>query len=119
MKTKYWLFLLTGILTVSLGLSMIVLLPHDRAVSAEIYSGGRLLRTIFLDKDQEFTVEAPQGGYNTILIRGGKIAVTDADCPDGVCMGQGFRNGGPPIVCLPNRLEIRFVEPQAVDAAVG
>ena len=119
MKTKYWAVLLAGVLGVSLGLSFLVLLPRGEAVSAEIYSGGKLLRTVSLSADQEFTVETPRGGHNTVTVKGGKIAVTDADCPDHYCMDRGFRNSGPGIVCLPNRLVIRFVEETDVDAAVG
>ena len=119
MKTKYWIALLAGVLAVSLGLSFLVLLPRGEAVSAEIYSGGELIRTVSLSADQEFTVETPQGGRNTVTVKDGKIAVTDADCPDHYCMDRGFRNSGPGIVCLPNRLVIRFVEETGVDAAVG
>ena len=119
MKTKYWIGILAGILAVSLGLSALVLLPRGSAASAEIYSGGTLLRTVSLRIDQEFTVETPQGGHNTVTVKDGIIAVTDADCPDHYCMDRGFRNSGPGIVCLPNRLVIRFVEETDVDAAVG
>ena len=119
MKTKYWAVLLAGVLAVSLGLSFLVLLPRGEAVSAEIYSGGELIRTVSLSTDQEFTVETPQGGRNTVTVKDGKIAVTDADCPDHYCMDRGFRNSGPGIVCLPNRLVIRFVEETGIDAAVG
>lgn len=119
MKTKYWAALLAGILAVSLGLSFLVLLPRGEAVSAEIYSGGKLLRTVSLHVDQEYTVETPQGGHNTVTVKDGKIAVTDADCPDHYCMARGFCAAGPEIVCLPNRLVIRFVEETDVDAAVG
>ena len=119
MKTKYWIGILAGILAVSLGLSVLVLLPRSGAASAEIYSGGTLLRTVSLRIDQEFTVETPQGGRNTVTVRDGKIAVTDADCPDHYCMARGFCAAGPEIVCLPNRLVIQFVGKSDVDAAVG
>ena len=119
MKTKYWIALLAGVLAVSLGLSFLVLLPRGEAVSAEIYSGGELIRTVSLSTDQEFTVETPRGGHNTVTVKGGKIAVTDADCPDHYCMARGFCASGPEIVCLPNRLVIQFVGKTEIDAAVG
>ena len=119
MKTKYWALLLAGVLVVSLGLSFLLLIPRDTADSAEIYSDGKLLRTVSLSTDQEFTVQTPQGGHNTVTVKNGKIAVTDADCPDHYCMARGFCAAGPGIVCLPNRLVIRFVEETDVDAAVG
>lgn len=119
MKTRYWVLLLAAVLAVSLGLSCLLLMSRTDAAWAEIYSGGQLLRTVSLGADQAFTVETPQGGHNTVTVKDGKIAVTDADCPDGYCMARGFQGSGPAIVCLPNRLVIRFVEETDVDAVVG
>ena len=48
----------------------------------------------------------------------GKIAVTAASCPDADCVRCGPQNSGPPIVCLPNRVSIRFSENGEVDGAV-
>jgi hypothetical protein len=58
-------------------------------------------------------------GSNTISVKDGKIAVTQADCPDHYCMDRGFCDGGAQIVCLPNRLVIKFVAPQEIDGVVG
>ena len=119
MKTKYWALLLAGVLVVSLGLSFLLLIPRNTADSAEIYSGGKLLRTVSLSTDQEFTVQTPQGGHNTVTVKNGKIAVTDADCPDHYCMKRGFQASGTDIVCLPNKLVIHFLPAHTVDAAAG
>ena len=77
--------------------------------SAEIYLDGRLIRTVKLSEEQEFLVEIPGGGHNTVTVRGGKIAVTEADCPDKVCVRTGFQSGRIPVICLPHRLEIRVI----------
>ena len=58
-------------------------------------------------------------GSNRIEVRDGKIAVTEANCPDHHCINRGFCSGGVQIVCLPNRLVIKFVGEQTVDAVVG
>ena len=49
----------------------------------------------------------------------GKIAVTEATCPDHYCMKRGFCASGMDIVCLPNKLVIHFIGEQTVDAAAG
>lgn len=78
--------------------------PH-----AEIYSEGRLVRTVRLTDETRFTVSC-DSGYNTISVNNGKISVTDADCPDKVCINTGsISNGGVPIICLPHKLEIKIV----------
>ena len=107
-----------GVLALSLGLSLWLLWPGQPADRAEIWSGGELKYTLELSKDTEVTVQT-QRGTNTITVRDGKIAVTAADCPDHYCMERGYRNGGGQIVCLPNRLVIKFVGSQSVDGVAG
>ncbi len=120
MKTKYWVigFVLLAIVCL---VAMLPLIDPKPASSAEIYIDGTLYKTVSLSEDQEFSVE----GHNTITVRDGAIAVTDADCPDKYCIKRGFRSGGADIVCLPNRVVIHFVadpaadSPDAVDSVVG
>ena len=114
MKTKYWIFLLAGLLVVCLALSL-PLLSGESSRFAEISSDGKPIKTVDLLADQQFTVESA-GGYNVVTVKDGKIAVTEASCPDHYCMDRGYCNGGAQIVCLPNRLIIRFTGGQTVDA---
>ena len=79
---------------------------------------GKLVKTVLLSVDQSFAVEGPQG-TNVITVADGKIAVTEADCPDHYCMKRGYCSGGTAIVCLPNKLVIEFSAQQEVDGAVG
>ena len=119
MKTKTWIILLALLLLLSIGLSIPLLLPGEDAAFASIRSQGRLIRTVDLSIDQEFAVDAPNGGRNVITVKDGRIAVTDATCPDHYCMHRGFCSGGTQIVCLPNQLTIAFEGPQEVDGIVG
>lgn len=77
-----------------------------------IYQDGLLLQTIPLDQVQEtyaFSLEATDGGSNTIEISPGGIAITQADCPDQICVRQGrITNSLLPITCLPHRLVIEL-----------
>ena len=119
MKTKYWIWILCGLLALCLGLSAVVLLPGEDAAFAEITSGGEKIRTVDLRIDQVFTVTAPQGGHNVVTVKDGKIGVTEADCPDHYCMARGMLSKGAQIVCLPNRLVITFVSQPEIDSVVG
>ena len=118
MKTKIWIIAIALLLVVSIGLSVWLLLPGEGMERAEIWSDGKLLFTVDLRMDQEKTVST-QYGTNVITVKDGKIAVTQADCPDHYCMNRGFCDSGVQIVCLPNRLVIRFVGEQEVDGVVG
>lgn len=117
MKSKSWALLLAALLAGSLGLTLLFA-PGEQGVQAQILSDGVILRTVELRKDQQFTVTAPEGGRNVITVRNGRLAVTEASCPDHICMEMGFRSSGQ-IVCLPNRLVIRFLGQTPADAVTG
>lgn len=78
---------------------------------AKIYSNGQLVREIDLElvtEPYQFIIES-ETGSNTVYVEKGAISVTDADCPDKVCIKTGSISGGiTPIICVPNRLEIRI-----------
>ena len=118
-KTGKWIALIGLVLVLCVGLSVWFLMPRTASTHAQILSDGQILRTCDLRLDQEFTVPSPNGGSNVITIRDGRIAVTEATCPDHYCMKRGFCDSGVDIVCLPNRLVIRFVGVQDIDAVIG
>ena len=118
MKTKYWIAILAAILVISVFASMTLFMPGKESSWAQVSTDGNVDRMVNLLVDQQFTVPCP-GGYNTVTVRDGKIAVTEATCPDHYCMMRGFCDSGTEIVCLPNKISIRFVVQQEIDAIVG
>jgi len=118
MKSRFWLLILAALLLVCVALSLWLLWPAGPAAQAEIWSDGVLVKTVSLTTDDTFPVESKYG-TNTVTVRNGKIAVTQASCPDHYCMERGFCDSGVQIVCLPNRLVIKFVGEQPVDGVVG
>lgn len=118
MKTKIWILLIALLLLISVGSSLWLLWPRADAAFVEVWSDGKMLYELDLRVDRQITVEG-ESGTNVITVQGGKIAVTVADCPDRYCMDRGFCAGGAQIVCLPNRLVIKFVGKAEIDAVVG
>ena len=119
MKTKYWIIALGALLALCVGLSIPVLMPGKASSHAEILSEGTVIRTVDLARDQQMIITNSKGGVNTVTVQDGKIAVTEASCPDHYCMHRGFCDGGSQIVCLPNLLIIRFTDVQEIDFVVG
>ena len=117
MKTKYWLLLFGTLLLLGVVLTA-VLFTGSSSTRAEIWSDGKLVKTVNLGIDQTFTVDA-ETGSKTIEVKDGAIRVMEADCPDHICMERGACSGGAPIVCLPNRLVIRFAGAAEPDASAG
>lgn len=80
---------------------------------------GVVLRRIELDRvtaAESFSVDCPDGGYNIVEVRPGGIRVLEADCPDRICVEQGWlTDSSAPIVCLPHRLVIRLAGETATD----
>ena len=105
--------------------AFLLLRPKDTAHPvAQITLDGEVVREIDLDGVEEpwsFTVEGKTGLTNTILVEHGRIRVDHADCPDQICVNQGFiSDGATPIVCLPNKLIIQIAGGgEALDAAAG
>ncbi len=112
LKTRVWVALLTAAALV-FGLWSVLLLSGKRGSAvAEIVRDGEVIREIDLFRVTEaysFAVEGPEGGTNTILVQPGRICVAEADCPDQICVRQGWlTDQATPVVCLPHRLMIRL-----------
>ena len=90
---------------------------------ARITVNGTIVNEIVLDSVENpysFTLEGPGGFSNTVLVEQGRICVSEAGCPDQVCVQQGFiADGTVPIVCLPNKLIIEISGGGGLDAATG
>ena len=119
MKTRFWILLLGGVFLLSLMGSFLLLRDQPDASQAQIISGGKVVKTVNLRENQQLTIPSENGGENIITVCDGKIAVTEATCPDHYCMKRGFCASGTDIVCLPNKLVIHFIGAQTVDAAAG
>ena len=48
---------------------------------------------------------------NVLVIKDGNVCISNADCPDGLCVKQGtISKANESIICLPNKLVVRIVE---------
>ncbi|MCL2071364.1 MAG: NusG domain II-containing protein [Oscillospiraceae bacterium] len=83
---------------------------------AQIYQNGELLHNkVPLLQNQDF----PLNG-NLVQVRNGKIGITEASCPDKICVKTGFVNGVIPVICLPNRVEVRIANHKSdIDGITG
>lgn len=96
----------------------------EDTVVAVIKQGNTEIKRIDLfsvSEPYEFEVTDEKGGRNTIRAERGKIAVIDADCPDKLCVKQGYiDNGAVPVVCLPHKLSITITGgKEEIDAVAG
>ncbi len=93
----------------------------DRIFYADIYQNGTLLQSISLSQVTEeysFVITGEQGCTNKITVSPCRIGITEASCPDRLCVHRGFISTSIlPITCLPNRLviQIRMEETSDID----
>ena len=77
---------------------------RDTGIGAQavVTVDGREIGRYPLRKSGTFSLN---GGTNILVVENGEAWVSEADCPDKVCMGMGkISRNGEFIACLPNRL---------------
>ena len=120
--------ILTGVLLAVVLLSAGVLvwrkLNPQSARIAKITQKGQVLEEIDLSQVKDsysFVIEGEDGALNTVLVEPGRICISEASCPDQVCVHQGWiDDASEPIVCLPNQVIIQITGGGSqVDAAAG
>lgn len=118
-KTTILLVIALLIFINSLIFCWLVLRPAG-ATEVEIVQDGTVLYRFDLAEIQNQTITVTYNGRsNTIQIQDSKICVTEAECPDHTCVHMGWlQSKAMPIICLPNRLVIRYAEGNDVDAAL-
>ena len=110
-SSRFWGAVLAVLMALATIAGLLIWLFGRGGTVARVYLDGELVRSIDLARVEEgytFTVES-SAGTNTIQVEPGRIRVSRADCPDQVCVGQGWiSTSAAPIVCLPHRLVIEI-----------
>ena len=113
---KFWIIILAAVLLLSLITAFA--LRQTPANIAHITLDGEVIEVINLSAVSEpyaINVEC-EAGTNVISVENGRICISEADCPDGACLRQGWISGGAtPIVCLPHKLIIELVRSENPD----
>lgn len=107
---------LLGIILIGVAVcSSLWIITRDRAhtdMIADIYQNGERIQSIPLTAVTDtysFTITGEHGAENTVEIHQGSIGIIAANCPDKLCVHQGFiTDSRLPITCLPNRLVIQL-----------
>lgn len=115
-KTKIWIAVLLSVVLLGL-LGFFTLSRLGGGTIAVITVDGQEYERIDLSRVTEsYDIEIDtKYGHNTVHVEPGRIAVTQANCPDGICVAQGaIDRGGVPIICMPHRLVVK-IEGSGID----
>ena len=111
--------LAAAVLAVALGVAVLLWVLPKTGTAAEITVDGVTVATLPLNTDTTYTVKGV-GGHNTVVVCGGKVTVTDANCPDKICVRhRAVSRAGESIICLPHRVVVTVIGTnEAVDGEV-
>ena len=122
MKIKVILLLLLAAVAASAAFLLLRGGEKDHPV-ARITRHGTVVEEIDLDKvDRPYTLTLEdEHGRNVVQVEKGRIRISQADCPDQVCVNRGWISDGTvPIICLPHKLMIEIVGGEgALDGGAG
>ncbi len=109
-KLKKDIILLLGIILAAFLLWLILyLLNKDASAMVTVYQNGHEIGKYPLGKEQTISIPYGEDGYNLLFISGGEASISDADCPDGLCVRQrAVDRNGESIICLPHKLVIQI-----------
>ncbi|GFI15433.1 MAG: NusG domain II-containing protein [Lachnospiraceae bacterium] len=109
-KLKKDIILLLGIILAAFLLWLIpYLLNKDASAMVTVYQNGHEIGKYPLGKEQTLSIPYGEDGYNLLFISGGEASISDADCPDGLCVRQrAVDRNGESIICLPHKLVIQI-----------
>lgn len=126
LSNRFWIFLLGGILLISLAAAAYFFLREGSGSEAVVVLDGQEIQRIDLSKVEEpytFPVTGRSGHTNVVEVAPGKVRIQSADCPDQTCVHQGWiESSAGLLVCLPNSLVIGVSEGDGsslIDGVVG
>lgn len=106
-KRNTILFFLLLVILIMIGFLIQKFFFGKSGTRAIIEQNGETIAELDLSKNTELVLNDGNGGSNTITVNNGQISVTDANCPDLVCVRTGaISQTGEVIACLPHKLII-------------
>ena len=101
------IILICALLLLALAVWGVLHLTRERGGEAVVTVDGQLAATIPLSVDVSLPVGEGKGFLNVVEVSGGRVRVVEADCPDRLCVRQGWiAYDGESIVCLPHKLVV-------------
>ncbi len=89
-------------------IALLVWLHREPGAQVRVLVDNEETAVFSLSEDTEYEIRSPYG-VNRLEISGGRARLTDADCPDRLCVKQGaVRYAGDSIICLPHRVVVEI-----------
>ena len=114
------LYLIIGCLLAAMICCGLWLLLRQDGAEVIVEQNGRETARYALTEDRTVYIEGERG-YNLLVIENGEAWLSEADCPNLLCVKTGkIRYAGQSIVCLPHKLAVRIAGgASSLDAVTG
>lgn len=108
-QKKNDLILIAGILIIAVAAMAAAFYFHTPGEQVVVTVDGEVYGTYALNEDQTIQIDTEYGS-NTLTIQDGKADMTDADCPDLICVKESPLEDDTPrtIVCLPHKVIVEI-----------
>ena len=109
-KIRKDIILLAGILLSAFLLWIVPYLMNKNTPEVvKVIQDGHEIAAYSLLEDRIESIPYGDENYNLLLISNGQVSVSDADCPDKLCVHQhSISRNGESIICLPHKLVIQI-----------
>ena len=109
-STKFWLVVI-GLLLAA-GIIGLFFVQSQQKAGAQVVIDwqGETVETLPLTENRTLRYERDDGQYNIVVIENGAVRVSEASCPDQVCVRhKPTDQTADPIVCLSNDLVVKVM----------
>ncbi len=100
------------IIIIALGIMAMIFIKHNgkSGHKVQISIDGQLVEQLSINEETTYKVDTEQG-ENIVIIENGQVQVSEADCPDKICVNHSpIKNVGEVIICLPHKLVVEVVQ---------
>lgn len=105
------LILLGGILFLAIiSFCLYTAFYHKAGKTVQVSIDGKVTKEFPLNKNTRYTIHSKKNGRNILQIKNGYASISDANCPDQLCVHQKkIHNTGETLVCLPHKVIVSVV----------
>lgn len=116
-KVKKDIILISVILLLAFLLWLIPIISvQDAPAVVKVIQDGQEIGAYSLSEDRTVSVSYGDDNYNLLFISNGEASISDADCPDGLCIrARSISHNGESIICLPHKLVIQIESKEESD----
>ena len=99
-----------AVILIGAALLLVFLLTREQGAYVVVSVDGKEIARYSLSDTVDTEIKGFDGGTNRLVIRDGEARITEADCPDRLCVGQGhISHTNESIICLPHRVSVHIV----------